>query len=162
MTTVKRCQQQSRRNWDEMTDKVRGFDFKLLCLILTHSFIGSSCAASWVKVNKKVKCVGASYLHTRAPAAASCCLRGATFRLRFSLLLKEAEDKVPDAKHSFFINTRDAFRCVRKGSACVAPQRRRGPSALRTPSTGGAKLAAAYALLPLACYKIKVAASCGI
>lgn len=42
--------------------------------------------------------------------AASCCPPGATLLFLMNLLLKEAEDTVPEVKHSFFIKFCDDMR----------------------------------------------------
>lgn len=53
-----------------------------------------------------------SHLHSWHSLPASCCLPGATLLFFMNLLLREAEDSVPDAKHCFFIKSKDVMRLV--------------------------------------------------
>lgn len=83
--------------------------------------------------------------------------QGATLLLLlFNLLLKEAEDKVPDVKASVFINSSDDENAEKVGGLCPPASLR---SQLLPPSDGARfiKLAVSNPLLPLPCYKIKVA-----
>ena len=76
----------------------------VICRILSHN----------PKKGKRLR-AGSHLLPTLAsPASASCWVHGATFLLLFNLLFREAEDKVPDGKHSFVINARVDLRRWRK------------------------------------------------
>lgn len=101
-----------------------------------------------------------SHLHSWQSLPASCCAHGATLLFFMNLLLKEAEDRVPDAKHSFFIKSSDDMRLLLKLVHCVVTRWPHGtdggPHWRDAPLLEAPKSAAASSPLPAAYFKIIV------
>lgn len=104
--------------------------------------------------------LSAFHLHSWHSLSASCCGPGATLLFFMNLLLREAEDRVPDVKHSFFIKSSDDMRLVLQLVNYLRrwPHRTRcsSRSALkRCPISGRSKSEVMSSELPGTAFKIK-------